>query len=650
MAVGWTEVRTFMPNTDRTDATRRVHRCRKGEAVHSTLLVQQFHWGAIAAGTHEPAGGAGRLSACAQPNARRIMTRLHSIAAALLVAAQVLLAGAAVAHEGHDHDAPPPLNLPVAPRVVAVTPDYELVGVLSGEHRLTIFLHRFETGEPVKDAKVFISAGEHEVEAAPKEAGVFDVSAPWISAAKPLDMVFRLTLPDDEDILTGRLEKATVAGAPAAGATTETNQLQQTLYVAAGALMTGVLLTLLIVGSISRRRQVRVARARQGQDAPETAAEVEAKLKQLHRASVAGLVLLLAVTLEAEHSRAQTALSLPSVPATMATDVPQRMADGSLFVPKATQHLLSVRTVMTAESTAPRTVALAGTVIADPNSFGRVQSGHSGRIDAPEGGLAFAGKRVKKGDLLAHLHHHIEAYDKGNMQGEIAELEERIKLQEAKLARYLQAPLAVPPIRIDETKGEIAALRQKRKQLVPTLSEGEEIRAPISGVVSVANVVAGQAVDAREVMFEIVDPARFWVEAVAHDASVATKLTKAFAVTGTGESIPLLFAGAGLSLKQQAAPLTFKVTHAEPNLSIGQPVTVILQSTVELKGIVLPASSVVRAPSGLSIVWVKPEAERFEPHVVRYEPLDGQRVVVLAGLKSDQRVVTEGATLLNQIR
>jgi hypothetical protein len=578
------------------------------------------------------------------------MTPLLKLAAALLVAVQLLLSGMAVAHEGHDHDAPPPLNLPVAPRVVAVTPDYELVGVLSGEHRLTIFLHRFETGEPVRDAKVFLSAGEQEVEAERKEDGVFDVSAPWISAAEPLDIVFRLELPNDEDILTGRLERSSATTAPAAAAASA-SQLQQMAYVAVGALMAGVLLTLLIGSGLSRRRHARLGRAVEVREDGEPAAESDAKLKQLRRASIFGVLALLgAVVLAPGQGRAQSALNLPSVPATMATDVPQRMADGSLFVPKATQHPLSIRTVMTAESKAPRTVELTGTVIADPNSFGRVQSGHSGRIDAPEGGLAFAGKRVKKGDLLAHLQHHIEAYDKGNMQGEIAELEERIKLQEAKLARYLQAPLAVPPIRIDEAKGEIAALRQKRKQLVPTLAEREEIRAPISGVVSAANVVAGQSVDAREVMFEIVDPARFWVEAVARDASVAANLTKAFAVTGNGESIPLAFAGAGLSLKQQAAPLTFQVTHAEPNLSIGQPVTVILQSTVELKGIVLPASSVVRAASGLSIVWVKRGAERFEPYTVRYEPLDGQRVVVLAGLKPEQRVVTEGATLLNQIR
>ena len=68
--------------------------------------------------------------------------------AATLAAAQFLFLGAAAAHEGHDHDKPAPLNLPIAPRVVAVTPDYELVGVLSGEQRLTIFLHHFATGEP----------------------------------------------------------------------------------------------------------------------------------------------------------------------------------------------------------------------------------------------------------------------------------------------------------------------------------------------------------------------------------------------------------------------------------------------------------------------------------------------------------------------
>ena len=105
---------------------------------------------------------------------------------------------------------------------------------------------------------------------------------------------------------------------------------------------------------------------------------------------------------------------------------------------------------------------------------------------------------------------------------------------------------------------------------------------------------------------------------------------------------------AGLGLSNAGAPLTFRVANLPD--PAWQACHVILQSSVELSGIVLPAASVVRAPSGLAMVWVKTEPERFEPHTVRYEALDGQRVVVTAGLKHDVRVVTDGATLLNQIR
>ncbi len=43
-------------------------------------------------------------------------------------------------------------------------------------------------------------------------------------------------------------------------------------------------------------------------------------------------------------------------------------------------------------------------------------------------------------------------------------------------------------------------------------------------------------------------------------------------------------------------------------------------------------------------------AERFEPRPVRIEPLDGQRVLIAAGLAAGKRVVVQGAELLDQIR
>jgi hypothetical protein len=558
-----------------------------------------------------------------------------------------LLAGAVAAHEGHDHGNPAPLNLPVAPRVVAVTPDYELVGVLSGEQRLTIFLHRFATNEPVRDAKLSVAVGEHELEATAKGDGVFELSAPWIGAAGPLDIVFKLTLPDDSDLLTGRLERTVVAarGPSPAGAT----QLQPMLIVGAGALMTGILLALFGHASMARRRQV--AAEPQDHEGTRPKEERDPKVKPLRRVSIGMAFLCVAALLvPAGEGRAQTGANLPSVPTTMATDAPQRMADGTLFVPKATQHLLSVRTVVTAQTQAPRTVQLLGSVIADPNGFGRVQSARPGRIEAPEDGLAYVGRRVDKGQLLGYLAPYIEAADKANIESQIAEADARIVKLATILSRYNERPGAMPQVKVDEVEGELDALRRKRAQLQPSLVVREEIRAPVTGTISVANVVAGQIVDARDVLFEIVDPSRFWVEAIAHDPSVVANLSKAFAVTGTGETLSLEFAGLGLSLKQQAAPLTFRITQAPPNLGIGKPVSVILQSTARLDGFVLPASSVVRGESGLPIVWLKSEPERFEAKMVRFEPLDGQRVVILAGLEPELRVVTDGATLLNQIR
>ena len=252
--------------------------------------------------------------------------------------------------------------------------------------------------------------------------------------------------------------------------------------------------------------------------------------------------------------------------------------------------------------------------------------------------------------MLAYVKTYVEAADKANMDSVIAETEARILKNRTILSRYEQRPGAVPQVKVDEVRGELDALTRKRAELVPSAGAREPILAPISGVVSVANASIGQIVEGRDILFEIVDPSQFWVEAVAHDAGVAKALEKAYAVAGQADQIPLEFVGRGLALRQQASILTFRVAGQHEGLSIGMPVKVVLQSTTKVDGFILPASSIVRGATGLPIVWVKTEPERFEPQTVKVEPLDGRSVVVVAGLKVDMRVVTEGVTLLNQVR
>jgi hypothetical protein len=172
----------------------------------------------------------------------------------------------------------------------------------------------------------------------------------------------------------------------------------------------------------------------------------------------------------------------------------------------------------------------------------------------------------------------------------------------------------------------------------------------VAGVVSRADVVAGQVVDAREVLFEIVDPARLRVEASGLDPAIAADVSGASVVAG-GQAVPLTFVGASRVLRDQTVPLVFRAEHAAlGRLSVGQPVAVAVRLRGTVPGVPLPAAALVRDASNETVVWVKTQPERFEPRRVRARPLDAARVLVTEGLAGGERVVTDGAPLLGQYR
>jgi hypothetical protein len=87
------------------------------------------------------------------------------------------------------------------------------------------------------------------------------------------------------------------------------------------------------------------------------------------------------------------------------------------------------------------------------------------------------------------------------------------------------------------------------------------LRAPVSGVIGAASVVAGQVVEAKEILFEVIDPARLAVEALAYDAALAEGIAAASAPL-PGGALELQFVGGGRQLREQAIPLLFRVKSA----------------------------------------------------------------------------------------
>ena len=329
---------------------------------------------------------------------------------------------------------------------------------------------------------------------------------------------------------------------------------------------------------------------------------------------------------------------------------PQRQPDGSVFLPKPAQRQLGVRTAVTVAAELPRTVELSAKVLMDPNAGGKVQPLNAGRIEPGPRGLPDPGQTVRKGEVLAYVVPSTAPIERSNQAAQLAELRAARALADKRIARLQELADTVPRKEIEAAESEAASLTARISAVGGGLSNREALLAPVSGVIASANVVAGQVVDAREIIFEIVDPSRLRIEALAFDAAIASNIGGATMAVGD-QRVPLTFVGAARSLREQALPLSFRAQGSALNqLAVGQPLRVFVQTKDKVKGIAVPVASLMKNPANQTIVWVKTAPERFEPRTVTTEPLDGVTAAITSGLEPGDRVATQGATLINQVR
>lgn len=568
---------------------------------------------------------------------------VKALAALLFIAALSLAPTFAFAHGDEDHgDEKPAAASSSGPRIDAHSNDFELVGIPTARDggKLIVYLTEFWSNEGVAGASIEMTRGDETITATGSK-GAYEFKAPWVITPGHYDLTFSISAGDKSDLLIGRLD---IPSPPPVEASHDSvwdhivphgTQLPDIpLWMLAGSLGFVVLLSLL---ALKGPRSIR------------TAVLVVAAASGLSTVAMAAVVLTNGVGGASEASvTAQAVLDLP--------ESSRRTEDGAVFVPKPTQRLLGIATIKTAKTeTIQKSVRLIGQVIPDPNRSGVVQSLLAGRIEPPEGGFPITGASVKKGDVLGYLVPAVAVVDQSDITQTQGDLDKQIALLEAKLKRI--EPLsgrAVPASQIVDTKIELDIIRKRRAAINPVLKDREELRAPADGILAQENVTAGQVVEAQSLLFQIVDPANLWIEALAFDAVTAASIEKsgkdALAQTADGRKVSVSFAGRSPALRQQAVPLRFKLKGEGAPLSVGESVTVHAAIDEPVSAVALPRSSVVRSSNGQSVVWAHVEAERFEARVVKTSPIDTERVGVTAGLDPGARVVKRGAELINQVR
>jgi len=558
------------------------------------------------------------------------LTCMQKMPQVLIVSARLAIffvaihfAGAAWASPGHDHgnEAPAAAGGTASPRITSHSDLFELVGVVENSE-MKIYLDRYASNEPVTDAKIEVEAGTAKGTALPQPDGSYSFKTELLGKPGTLSVNFLVVAGKDSDLLAGDLaigdlhdDEHTDAKRP---------WLRWAAYAAA------VLLLMAVSIAVWRKRR--------------------------HRGvavfAVAALALALNATASFEAQAGPGHDHGDENAPTVSGNAPKRLADGGVFLPKASQRQLGVRTISAEEASLPTTVELTGRVVLDSNAGGKVQPTQAGRIEAGPRGLPQLGQTVRKGEVLAVLRASVGAIERANQQAQSAELRASLELARRRVARLQQLEGTVPQKDIEAAQSDVVSLQQRAAAVGGSVAATEALVAPVSGVIAAASVVAGQVVDAREVLFEIVDPARMSVEASAFDAALLANIASASASPVPGISVPLQFTGAGRSLREGAIPLIFRTLPGKDALplAINQPVKVTVQTKTQVKGFAVPTGAVVKNASNQDMVWVHTGAEVFQPRTVRLAPLDGNTVAIVDGLKAGDRVVTQGAPLVNQVR
>ncbi len=565
------------------------------------------------------------------PWARGTKVNLSLLLLVVFLIAASLAPTRALAHGGVDDEGPQEAPIPAAmpadeSRLEARSEDIELVGVAKGD-KLWLYVDRYASNEPLDQVTVEVSEGQKTWSAKPEGDGIYSVAADGLDPGGDHQLMFSVTGDQVSDLLVATLKGKTAS-------TEESATLRYLKRVALGVLILAGLWLVLKFARRAGKGSMRV---------------------------VVGLSVALLFTVQVTPAWAHEDDDGPHRPTANPGKLGTRafkLADGRVFVPKAAQNILGIRTMVASEAMVAKDVPLAGQVIADPNHSGSVQAALAGVIEAPPAGLPNLGQRVQKGLVLGFVKPTLTSVERAAQESQLVTLKKDRFLSGKQLQR-LEDQLRTMNnmgvnVQVERMTAENKAFAEQQVATEKSLFHHVGLRAPISGVISRSSTFIGQVVAPGQPLFEIVDPNNLWVEALDYDSNLPAEISTARALTADGKELELVYKGQGYQLRNQAIPLQFGLKVQGTPLPIGQPVTVLVRTGERIKGMEVPSESLLGSLQGetqdQAVVWVHQSAEWFTPKRVKVQVLNSKTAVVLEGLSPGDRVVTEGASFLAQVR
>jgi membrane fusion protein, heavy metal efflux system len=334
------------------------------------------------------------------------------------------------------------------------------------------------------------------------------------------------------------------------------------------------------------------------------------------------------------------------------------------------QWLIHMKLALAQEAALPQQISSTGRVVPAPSNRALVAPPVGGIIDTRP--LPQTGQRVARGQLLAtvlqtptaaeaaQIHIENSRVDAERRRLAQAEIEAHARLYAAaaeadrakrlvELKAYSQRQLESAEADHKAAEAILAGVQEQIRalQTAPTASN-YQVTAPISGTVVVLKKSPGEEVHAGEAILEIVALDRVWVEAPVFEKDLG-RVKKDVAAIFTTAAFPdkefqgrLVSIGSVVDEQSRAATAVFEVNNASGDLKLGMQANLRLGVGTKTKVLLVPKESILDN-EGKKIVYVLRTGEEFERRDVVVGDEYGGKVAIVSGVKTGERVVTQGA-------
>jgi RND family efflux transporter MFP subunit len=301
------------------------------------------------------------------------------------------------------------------------------------------------------------------------------------------------------------------------------------------------------------------------------------------------------------------------------------------------------------QHTLRESVAATGVVHARSDGEAQIHAPTAGHLLTSGTAFPHTGMSVKQGQILAVIAPHLagnEGFASLELAVQKARLQYQFAVHERKRLEDLFVQKAAPEHSVVEARkeeaiarAELEAAQRRLKQYQvqsPEKMTGVLIRSPIDGIVAQVHVVPGSYLEVGEILFQVVEPDRLWLEARIAEADLGRLRNPTaawFEVEGFEQPFQIDPEQGGqrvafstvVDVVSRTTSLIFEFPNPNRALRIGMFARVHVLNGKAVNDIAIPRSALVDH-NGQAVVYVLLGGESFERRIVQLGIRDGNYV------------------------